>query len=310
MDGDPMSRSDTRRGAGGRGTGVPRALCVFAALLGLVAGCSPRRAAEGLLLGSHFVRTQDVPYGTAPRQQLDVYRPRTPASPRPVVVFLYGGRWQDGTKDDYRLLGDAFTRRGIVVVVPEYRLYPQVTFPAWVLDAAQVVRWARENAARFGGDPGNLVIVGHSAGGHTAALLALDEHFLRDAGVPAGSVRGFVSLAGPVDTTWTAPDVQALMGPPQGWPATYAATHVDGGEPPILLLHGADDETVAPANSTGLAARIRARGGCARSVVYRGLGHVEIVVALAVPRLRSAPVLEDVVEFVRDPRANACPGAP
>jgi acetyl esterase/lipase len=292
--------------AEGPGTGFLR-VPFLALMLLLAAGCSPRRVGEALLLGSHFVRTQDVAYGTGPRQQLDVYRPRTAAQPLPVVVFLYGGRWQAGTKDEYRLLGDAFTRHGIVVVVPEYRLYPQVRFPEWVLDAAQAVRWARENAARFGGDPGNIVVVGHSAGGHTAALLALDERYLRNAGVPAGSVRGFVSLAGPVDTTWTAPDVQALMGPREGWPATYAATHVDGREPPLLLLHGAKDETVSPENSTGLAARIRERGGCARSIVYRGLGHVEIVVALAVPRLRSAPVLDDVVEFVRAPRASACP---
>lgn len=300
-----------RRGAGedraeGPGTGFLRVPFLALVLL-LAAGCSPRRVGEALLLGSHFVRTQDVAYGTGPRQQLDVYRPRTAAGPLPVVVFLYGGRWQAGSKDEYRLLGDAFTRRGLVVVVPEYRLYPEVRFPEWVLDAAQAVRWARDNAARFGGDPGNIVVVGHSAGGHTAALLALDEHYLRDAGVSAGSVSGFVSLAGPVDTTWTEPDVQALMGPREGWPATYAGTHVDGREPPLLLLHGAKDETVSPANSAGLTTRIRERGGCARSVVYRGLGHVEIVVALAVPRLRSAPVLDDVVEFVRDPRTSACP---
>ncbi len=270
-------------------------------------GCSGRRLAEGLLLGSHFVRTPDLAYGGDARQRLDVYRPRAVREGAPTVVFLYGGRWQDGSKDEYRLLADGLTRRGFVVVIPEYRLYPAVRFPAWVQDAALAIRWARDNAARFGGDPAKLVVVGHSAGGHTAALLALDERWLREAGVPDGSVQGYAALAGPVDTTWTDADVQALMGPPAGWPATYPRTHVDGTEPPLLLLHGAGDELVSPRSSTGLAALVRERGGCARAIVYRGIGHVEIIVAAAVPRITSAPVLDDVAAFVRDPRGTACP---
>jgi acetyl esterase/lipase len=272
-------------------------------LLALAAGaCSPRRLAEGLLLGSHFIRTADVPYGADARQRLDVYRPRA-ARGAPVVVFLYGGRWQTGSKDEYRLLGDALTRRGMVAVIPEYRLYPQVRFPGWVQDAAAAVRWARDNAGRYGGDPRNVVVVGHSAGAHTAALLALDERWLREAGVPAGGVRGFVAMAGPVDTVWTDADVQALMGPAAGWPATYPASHVNGTEPPLLLLHGADDRTVSPGSSLRLAERVRERGGCARAVVYRSVGHVEIMVAAAVPRVTSTPVLDDLAAFVRAGRS-------
>jgi acetyl esterase/lipase len=278
-----------------------------AVLLLAAGGCSPRRLAEGLLLGSHFVRTTDQAYGAEARQRLDVYRPRAVRQGAPVVVFLYGGRWQSGSKDEYRLLGDALTRRGMVAVVPEYRLYPAVRFPGWVQDAARAVRWARDHAARYGGDPDHLVVVGHSAGAHTAALLGLDERWLREAGVPAGAVRGFAALAGPVDTAWTDPDVQALMGPPAGWPGTYPATHVDGTEPPLLLLHGADDGTVSPGSSLRLAARVRERGGCARAIVYPGVGHVSIMVAAAVPRVATAPVLADLEAFVRDPRGTACP---
>lgn len=272
--------------------------------VGLAAGaCSPRRIAETLFVGDHFVRTADVPYGADPRQRLDVYRPRMLRQPAPVVVFLYGGRWQEGSRDLYRLLGDAMTRQGWIVVVPDYRLHPAVTFPAWVEDGAQAVRWAHDRAAQLGGDPSGIFVVGHSAGAHTAALLALDERYLRDAGVPRGTVRGVVSLAGPVDTRWTDPDVQALMGPREGWPATYPATHVDGTEAPLLLLHGGGDETVSPRNSVTLAERIRAHGGCAAAKVYPGVGHVEIVVALSAPWLRRAPVLRDVAAFVRDPAA-------
>jgi acetyl esterase/lipase len=271
------------------------------ALLGGLAGCSPRLLVETLFLGDNFVLTRDVAYGEGAARRLDVYRPRRAERRAPVVVFLYGGRWQSGAKRDYRLLADALTRRGFLVVIPDYRLYPAVRFPGWVEDAARAVAWAREHAASYDGDTTRLFVIGHSAGAHTATLLALDEHYLRDARLPPGAVRGFVSLAGPVDTSWTDADVQALMGPPEGWPATYPRNHIDGTEPPLLLLHGGGDESVAPLNSTRLAARIRDRGGCARAVVYPRVGHVELVVALALPRLGIAPVLNDVAAFIHDP---------
>jgi acetyl esterase/lipase len=261
---------------------------------------------EAVLFRHHFTLIRDRPYGSTVRQRLDVYRPRSPPGPAAVVVFFYGGRWQRGSKDEYRLLGDAFTRHGLVAVVPDYRLSPSVSFPAWVDDAAGAVRWVRDSIAGYGGDPSRILVVGHSAGAHTAVLLALDGSYLRRAGVPAGMVRGFVSIAGPVATTWTDPDVQALMGPRESWRATYPTTFVNGTGPPLLLLHGARDGTVAPANSTRLAERIRSQGGCARSIVYRGLDHVGIVVALSVPRLEIAPVMDDVMAFLRRPEAESC----
>ena len=176
-----------------------------------------------------------------------------------------------------------------------------------VEDAAQAVRWTVRNAAGFNGDTARIFVAGHSAGAHTAALLALDEKHLQAAGVPPSSIRGFVSMAGPVDTTWTDPDVRALMGPPERWATTYPGTHIDGTEPPILFLHGRADETVAQINSFRLAARIRDRHGCARVVSYPGVGHAELVVALALPWLRRAPVVDDIIAFLRDPKsAGTC----
>jgi len=268
--------------------------------------CAPRRAVETFLLRDHFALTQDLPYGSGVRQRLDVYQPRRAPGVAPVIVFLYGGRWQHGSKEEYRLIGDAITRRGVVAVVPDYRLYPQVRFPAWVDDAARAVRWVQDNIEEYGGDPGRIVVVGHSAGGHTVALLALNPDHLRQAGVPDGTIRGFVSLAGPVATVWTDPDVQALMGPREGWLATYPLEQVTGSGPPLLLLHGGRDKTVSPENGVRLAARIRERGGCARAITYKGLDHVGIVVALALDRLNIAPILEAVLRFARSPASYAC----
>ncbi|MEO8577723.1 MAG: alpha/beta hydrolase [Gemmatimonadales bacterium] len=260
-----------------------------------------------MLSSGQSIRSPDVAYGSDSRQRLDVYRPRARGNPAPVVVFLYGGRWQSGSKDQYRLLGDALARRGVVVVVPDYRLYPEVKFPAWVEDAAQAVKWTRNNIERLGGDTARIWMVGHSSGAHTAVLLALDDRYLRDAGLPANAMRGYVSIAGPVDTVWTDADVQALMGPPEGWPATYPRTHIrEERETNLLFLHGSQDKTVSASNSITLAVRIRKSGGCARAVVYRGVGHVEIVVAFSVPQLGIAPVMSDVLDFIHQPRTKKC----
>jgi acetyl esterase/lipase len=271
-------------------------------------GCTPRGLVEWAFLSHGFELTPDRAYGPRPRQRLDVYRPVGGTTKAPVVVFVYGGRWQSGSKEQYRLLGDALTREGVVAVIPDYRLSPAVRFPRWVEDAALAVRWVRDSIARFGGDPDRIVVVGHSAGGHTAMLLALDHRFLDAAGVPSGAVQAFVELAGPVATTWTDPDVQALMGPEDRWPATYPLTYVERGAPPLLLLHGGQDRTVSPENARRLEAAVRQRGGCARVRIYSGLDHVGIVIALSLPRLAIAPVMADLMAFVRRP--DRCRPAP
>ncbi|MDB4914919.1 MAG: alpha/beta hydrolase [Gemmatimonadetes bacterium] len=286
---------------------MQRCLLLFAFAL---AACTPRHTAERLILNDTVIRSADIPFGADVRQQLDVYRARRTRKPAPVIVFIYGGRWKYSTKHDYLLVGNALARDGYVSVVPNYRLYPTVRYPAWVEDGAQAIRWTRDHIAEFGGDPAQIFVVGHSSGAHTVTMLALDTHFLRDAGVPVNGfngVRGFVSLAGPVDTTWTAPDVQELMGPSSGWPATYPYNFMSAVSPPLLLLHGTSDDVVSVGNSTRLAARIRAAGGCAQSRVHHGIDHVGIALAFALPGLDIAPVMRDVATFIRDPRGTACP---
>lgn len=287
--------------------GVRSAVRAALLLWPFVLACAPRRAAEHVLLRSHFQVTRDVRYDSGARHLLDVYRPKAHGQQAaPVVVFLYGGRWQRGSKEEYRLVGDAVTRRGFVAVMPDHRLYPEVQFPAWVDDAARVVRWVRDSIRGYGGDPSRIFVVGHSSGAHTVAILALDDQYLLRAGVTRDAVRGYVSMSGPVGTVWTDPDVQALMGPSERWPTTYPLDLATGGKQPLLLIHGREDRTVLPMNSVRLADRIRQRGGCSRAIVYRRRGHSAIAIAFAVPRFGIAPVLDDVVAFMRDPEASTC----
>ena len=278
-----------------------RATIVVVAML---AACTPRSVAESIVLGDAVIRTPELAYGEDGRQTLDIYRASLTRKGAPVVVFLYGGRWKYSTENDYLLVGNALARQGWIAVLPNYRLFPSARFPAWVVDGASAVRWTRGHVAQYGGDSTNIVVVGHSSSGHTVAMLALDDQYLRAAGVPAGAVRGFVSMSGPVDTTWTDEDVQQMMGPSAQWPVTYPSSFVNGRNPPLLLLHGESDSVVTVGNSVRLAELVRRRGGCVRLETYRGIGHVKIVLAIVFRSI--APVLRDLAAFVHDPDGYAC----
>ncbi|KTC43100.1 esterase [Pseudomonas putida] len=179
--------------------GLAARLLALAALLGLLGGCSGLRSLDVVTPSSGYQLTQGVAYGLDPRQKLDVYRPTRPLPATPVVVFFYGGTWSSGERGDYRFVAQALAARGILVVVADYRLYPQVRYPSFIEDGADAVAWTYRNIDRYGGDVRRLFVMGHSSGGYNAAMLALDPQWLRKAGVPSNALRGWIGLAGPYD---------------------------------------------------------------------------------------------------------------
>ncbi|MGB7290528.1 MAG: alpha/beta hydrolase, partial [Candidatus Macondimonas sp.] len=168
-------------------------LCLLA-----LAGCSGISVLNALTPGSGYTRQAGIVFDEHTGLQLDVYAP-SGARNAPVAVFFYGGSWQEGAREDYRFVGEALARQGLVVVVPDYRLYPAVRYPAFLQDAAQAVAWTRSHIATYGGDPESLVLMGHSACAYNAAMLTLDPDFLQAVGVQRGVIRGMVGLAGPYD---------------------------------------------------------------------------------------------------------------
>jgi acetyl esterase/lipase len=135
---------------------------------------SPNSALTWMAQKAGITVTNDVSYGTGPRHTLDIYVPEKLTASAPVVVFFYGGGWESGSKEMYRFIGYALAAQGLVVVIPDYRLHPDVEFPAFMNDAAEAVEWAHVNAARLGGDPDRLFLMGHSAGAQIATLLSMD----------------------------------------------------------------------------------------------------------------------------------------
>ncbi len=253
-------------------------------------------------LGS-FDRHDAIAYANGARGKLDVYEPRG-AKARPVVVFFYGGSWQKGRRESYRFVGAALAEAGYVVVIPDYRLYPEVRYPAFDDDAARAVVWAHEHAGEFGGDANKLFIMGHSAGAHIAASIALDERYLKRAGGQVAWLRGLIGLSGPYvlkPNTTALNEIFALPYTPADW---QLQNFVTATAPPALLVHGAEDDLVAPANSEELARRLRAVGVAAELQIVPGRGHTDIVAALSVPARRRAPTLAYIRAFIDARSAN------
>lgn len=256
-----------------------------------------------------YSRRADIPYGTEPRQSLDVYVP-TGAARRPIVVFWYGGTWQKGAKEQYRFVGAALANSGYVAVLPDYRLFPQARFPQFIDDGALAVRWAHEHAAEIGGDPRALFLMGHSAGAHLAALLALDEHYLRNVGASHNWVRGWIGLSGPYDlTTAWSPLLREAFPPPytaKDWqPILLVSAHA----PPALLIHGAH-EWVPAQQADLLTQALTGVGVPVDCHLYDGASHFDTVGAFSLPLRAEAPTLADVRFFIERTTRGAPPRAP
>jgi acetyl esterase/lipase len=271
---------------------------VLASLAGLLSscslsGCSPASLLNATVSRQGFTREADIPYGPDPRQKLDLYRPARPDADGKAVLFLYGGSWDSGSKNDYLFVAQALANAGYAVVIPDYRLYPAVRFPAFVEDGAHAVRWS---ADRFGAD--KLFVMGHSAGAHIALLLAANTRYLDAAGVDRLKLRGAIGLSGPYDflPLKSAKLIDIFGGAND--PNIEAITFAKAPLPPILLIHGTADTTVYPRNSTNLAAAWRAAGAPVELKLYPDVGHVDVVAAFAGVLSSRAPTRADVLAWL------------
>ncbi len=253
------------------------------------------------------IRTDaSIAYAPGERRKLDVFAPAE-AQRAPVVVFFYGGSWQRGHKETFRFVAAALAKRGAVAIVPDYTLYPQGTFPSFLEDGAAAVAWAKANAAKYGGDPRRIVIMGHSAGAHIAAMLALDARWLGKLGLnPRKDIAGLVGLAGPYDFLPIKDPIIQIIFASDTPELTQPINFVSGGEAPTYLGFAPQDTTVRPGNSERLAARLMAHGATVTLADYPRTNHLTLIGAMSPLLVFLAPVADDVSQFVhaRQPSAR------
>ena len=243
--------------------------------------------------GISSTRVYDVERGLS----LDIYPARNARGPAPVVVFFYGGSWQGGRREYYRFVGEALSARGVVVVIPDYRKAPQFVFPAFMHDAASATAWTLSHAAELGGDPARVHVMGHSAGGHIAALLGTDSTYLARRNVRTRQLAGVIGLAGAYDfLPITDPSIKQVFGAEKDWPQSQPVNFVDGDEPPFLLIHGGSDKRVWPMNSEHLAARLEDHHEPVTLRIVEHTGHIGLVNGFYSPRF--SPVLEETLAWI------------
>ena len=277
------------------------AFCVAVALL---AGCSGTgtRIIDVLTPKGGYVETRDIAYGEGPRRKLDVYRPATLSADAkaPVVVFIYGGSWREGSKADYRFVADALTAHGIVTVIADYRVFPEVGYPDFIDDTAAAAAWTLREIGRYGGDPERVFMAGHSAGAYNAAMVAFDPRWLRPYGYAPSRFRGFVGLAGPYNFL---PIQDAGAKEVFHWPDTPADSqpiaHVVASSIPSLLIAARHDTFVYPTvNTEPMAAKLRSVGADVTVDIHDDVNHVTLIGAMARPLRFLAPVDREFGDFV------------
>ena len=238
-------------------------------------------------------------YAPGSRGLADLYVPAALPGPLPLVVFFYGGGWEEGEREDYRFVGAALAAQGVITVIPDYRLHPAVDYAGFLADGAAALAWTRQQAGSHGGDPERMVLMGHSAGAYIAAMLALDPRW------GAARVAGVIGLAGPYDFEPDTPSRRAIFPHGDELARAMPVNHARPGAPPMLLATGRRDRTVLPRNTARLAAALRRAGVPVAERRYPVIGHKLLVGALARPLQAAAPVLADCLRFIADPAAAA-----
>jgi acetyl esterase/lipase len=262
----------------------------------VLAGCNSLKLYNFLQAGGYAPDFADLAYGADPRQRLDLYLPPAAAAPAPLLVWFYGGGWDSGDKAAYAFVARRFTGMGYAVAIPDYRLVPQVQFPAFIEDCAAALgrlkAFANERPGLVSAQP--MVLAGHSAGAYNAVQLVAGPGYLAQVGMTPADIAGIVGLSGPYDFyPYRVEASRAAFGDAPAQQSQPVAQDLSR-MPPLLLITGDSDDTVLPRNSIRLAELAPE----ARLQVIDGVGHIGTLTGLGRFLTTDDAVLAPVTAFL------------
>jgi acetyl esterase/lipase len=253
--------------------------CLLFTFFGFEAGADDTKVIERLNLS----------YGEHDRQVLDIVSSEACQS-APVILFFHGGSWRWGQKDYHREIGKQFAKKGILFVTANYRLYPEVRFPAFPEDVALAAAWVRKNAQAHGGDGKNLFLMGHSAGAHSACLVGLDPVYLKAQGGDLKWIRGVISMSAPYEFDPGKEFLYRDLFPP--------SVDRNSTMPAYLLMHGRFDPLIRYELCEVFSGALKQAGAIVKSKIYSSHGHFSLIRRTSSWHVWPKPLLCDVVDFV------------
>jgi len=217
------------------------------------------------------------------RHRLDLYVPKGKRDV-PVLMFVHGGRFTVGSKDQYAFVGQVFAGYGFATAVINYRLSPKTTYPGHVQDVARAFAWLRAHASEYGGKTDKIFVAGHSAGATLAAMVGADPAYLHDVGESIDHIAGVIPISG----SFTQSGRSAMFQGPA--PAdrevlanASAINHVAGAHPPFLILYGDMDMPRTGEEAQLMAKALGNAGNSAEVHEIAGHAHMDTITGVVSP---------------------------
>jgi arylformamidase len=219
----------------------------------------------------------DLPYGSDPKQRIDLYQPVGKPTGAPVFIFLHGGGFREGDRAQYGYVAGPLAARGVVTIVASYRLTPQAHFPDQPDDVRQMVAWTYREIAKYGGDRNRIHVGGHSAGAILSSFVGLDNRWTSRFSLPPDVIKGILPISGPYDLRNHAAAAEYVHDPAR---ATEASPLLNVTAPPARTIVAVGSVEPYVDATKALAAAVRAKGGTADVVILEGEDHAQTALSL------------------------------